>query len=58
MNRETRILQERIEILPLDRRRQDPRERVRREQDEEQEGRRDPRLDTKHERAEVDRHAA
>src|SRR6267154_2271463 len=52
MDGEAKVLQYRIEIASLERRRRNPQERIGSRQDEKIEGRRDPRLDRKHDRLE------
>ena len=48
MNGQSWILQDRIEIAPFERRLADPQERIRRDQNEQIEGDRDPGLDAEH----------
>ena len=58
MDGEADVLQDRVEVAALDRRRRQPRERIRGRQDEEQEGRADPALHRQHGGAQARRQIA
>jgi hypothetical protein len=58
MDREAEVLQDRIEIAPLERRRHDAQERVRSDQNEQIERNRDPGLHRQHRRLEARWHVA
>jgi hypothetical protein len=58
MDREAEVLQDRIEIAPLERRRHDAQERVRSDQNKQIERNRDPGLHRQYRRLEARRHVA